>query len=194
MARQSEGSQPESISHALDVFSGCNIFLTVSVFGLGSLVSSLSEIMGTHRSTRIEVQLRAALTAMVFKKSLTVDFTSLAEGAGTVNNLISVDVLEISLWLCTVHYLWYYPLTVAIALVLLYFILGISSIAGILVMIFSLSLATWASGYLDKHQTLQFDYKDERIGIICELLSSIRIIKVNRVDATDTYTKFTSAT
>lgn len=97
---------------------------------------------------------------------------------GTIINLMAVDAFKVSEICAYLHFLWANtPVQVIVAIVLLYSILGYSSIAGIGMMIILLPINLYVSKQFAKIQKLILAATDARIHATNEVLSNIRIIK-----------------
>ncbi len=122
--------------------------------------------------------MHATLISLLYKKSLGVDLTALAEGPSATSNLISVDVKEIEEFVCYAHFVWSCLLEVVIVMVLLYNVIGVSAFGGVGVMTLSIPVNSVAFTFMSKFQEEQLGLKDERMGVLNEVLNGIRIIKV----------------
>nr|WOF01072.1 ATP-dependent bile acid permease-like protein [Corynespora cassiicola] len=97
---------------------------------------------------------------------------------GTIINLMAVDAFKVSEISAYLHFLWANtPVQVVVAVVLLYQILGYSSIAGIGMMVILLPINLYVSKQFAKIQKLILAATDARIHSTNEVLSNIRIIK-----------------
>ncbi|PVI02729.1 bile acid-transporting ATPase [Periconia macrospinosa] len=97
---------------------------------------------------------------------------------GAIINLMAVDAFKVSEIGAYLHFLWANtPVQVALAVILLYRILGYSSIAGIGMMIFLLPINLYVSKQFAKIQKLILAATDARIHSTNEVLTNIRIIK-----------------
>lgn len=134
-----------------------------------------------HKMKRNEMRVRAALVSLLYKKGLRVDQTYLADGVGSVNNLISVDAKQIQEVMGNLHELWGTVLETVICLSLLYVVLGLSALSGVAVLVGSIPMGGMVAKYLDKYQNELLVRKDERMGVITEILNGMRILKVRRI-------------
>lgn len=104
-----------------------------------------------------------------------------AEGqvsTGAIINLMAVDAFKVSEIGAYLHFLWANtPVQVVVAVVLLYRILGYSSIAGIGMMVVLLPINMWVARQFSKIQKLILAATDARIHTTNEVLTNIRIIK-----------------
>ncbi|MCJ1480372.1 hypothetical protein MMC06_000527 [Schaereria dolodes] len=97
---------------------------------------------------------------------------------GTIINLMAVDSFKVSEVGAYLHFLWAsVPIQIIVAIVLLYRILGLSSIAGIGTMFMLLPLNIYLAKQFNKTQKKIMAATDGRIQTTNEVLSNIRIIK-----------------
>jgi ABC-type multidrug transport system fused ATPase/permease subunit len=97
---------------------------------------------------------------------------------GAIINLMAVDAFKVSESCAYLHFLWANtPVQLVVAIVLLYRILGYSSIAGIGTMALLLPVNIWISRQFSKMQKLILAATDARIHTTNEVLTNIRIIK-----------------
>ena len=98
--------------------------------------------------------------------------------SGAIINLMAVDSFKLSEISAYLHFLWAStPVQAVLAVVLLYQVLGFSSIAGISMMILLLPVNMFISNRFAAIQKKILAATDARIHITNEVLSSIRIIK-----------------
>jgi predicted anti-sigma-YlaC factor YlaD len=71
------------------------------------------------------------------------------------------------------------PLEIAIAIVLLYRVLGWSLIAGLTVFAIVMPLQTKLAGFMHTHQRDKLKAADSRLRLMTEILSNIKIIKLS---------------
>lgn len=74
-----------------------------------------------------------------------------------------------------VHIIWAGPLVIALALYFLWDILGVAVMAGLVVMILSLPLNGFVATKLKHYQVKQMMRKDERVKLMNETLSGIKV-------------------
>ncbi|KAH9872673.1 hypothetical protein J1614_005067 [Plenodomus biglobosus] len=97
---------------------------------------------------------------------------------GAIINLMAVDAFKVSEISAYLHFLWANtPVQVVVAIVLLYRILGYSSIAGIGMMVILLPINMYVAKQFAKIQKLILAATDARIHTTNEVLTNIRIIK-----------------
>ena len=126
------------------------------------------------------------MITLIYKKGLLVDVAKLPEGAGQLNNLAAVDSNLISEGLAYVHLLWAPAMDLVVCLSFLYYMMGLSSLGGIVVMALSLPAGTMASKISSRLQKEIMKIRDERMEVMQEVLSGIRLIKVNKISSRHT--------
>ncbi|XP_064629834.1 multidrug resistance-associated protein 1-like isoform X2 [Lineus longissimus] len=152
--------------------------LGVCLFG----VSWLRAIFAGHHMNINQIlgmRLRTMITAAVYRKSLLIN-SEARKGytSGEIANLMSVDAQKMQDVPMMLHFTWAAPLTIAAALVYLWTILGVATLAGIgvLVIIFPVNVI-----FAKLSRTLLFGtmrYKDARLKTMTEILSGMKVLKL----------------
>ena len=88
---------------------------------------------------------------------------------------MSVDVRCIVDFLPNLQLIWSAPLQAVIAIISLYFTMGISIFAGVGVMVAVIPLNTWLGGWSRMIHMKQMKVKDNRTKIINEVLNGIKV-------------------
>ena len=97
---------------------------------------------------------------------------------GTIINLMAVDSFKVSEISAYLHFLWgSTPIQLIVCIILLYKILGLSSLAGIVLMVLALPLNLFIARQFSKTQKRVMAATDLRINTTNEILQNIRIIK-----------------
>ncbi|RAK98898.1 putative ABC bile acid transporter [Aspergillus ibericus CBS 121593] len=97
---------------------------------------------------------------------------------GTIINLMAIDSFKVSEVGAYLHFLWAsVPVQIIIAVTLLYRLLGFSSFAGIVIMVFMLPINLTIAKQFTKVQNQILKGTDARIHSTNEILQNIRIIK-----------------
>ena len=100
---------------------------------------------------------------------------------GEIVNLMSVDVQCISDFLPNLQLLWSAPLQVVIAIVSLYYTMGVSIFAGVAVMLAMIPLHACLGGWIRTLHVKQMTFKDTRTRIINEVLHGIKVHNIDNV-------------
>ena len=97
---------------------------------------------------------------------------------GTIINLMSIDSFKVAEICAYLHFLWAaVPVQLVMAVILLYNVLGFSSMAGIGLMVLVLPLNLWIARSFNTAQKRIMAATDKRIHATNEVLQNIRIIK-----------------
>jgi ATP-binding cassette subfamily C (CFTR/MRP) protein 3 len=94
---------------------------------------------------------------------------------GEIINLMSVDIQCISEFLPNLQLLWSAPLQVIVAIVSLYFSMGVSIFAGVGIMLAMIPIHAYLGGWTRMLQVKQMVLKDSRTKIINEVLHGIKV-------------------
>ncbi|GAA5860817.1 hypothetical protein JCM3774_003151 [Rhodotorula dairenensis] len=130
------------------------------------------------RSGQVGVQARAALIASLYRKA----FRMNGKARTTLTNAkltshISTSISRID-WASTFfHFSWTTLIQLIEVIIILLCTIGVSSLAGIALVIVALPMQTYAMRQLFKGRQQAQVFTDERIKTISELLSGIRIVK-----------------
>ncbi|KAB8233152.1 putative ABC bile acid transporter [Aspergillus alliaceus] len=101
-----------------------------------------------------------------------------AANTGNIINLMAIDSFKVSEVGAYLHFLWAsVPVQIIIAVSLLYRLLGFSSFAGIVIMVFMLPVNLFIAKQFSKIQNQILASTDARIHATNEILQNIRIIK-----------------
>ncbi|KAL6884637.1 hypothetical protein ACP4OV_010573 [Aristida adscensionis] len=153
-------------------------YILASLFFASKTIESLSQRQWYFGARRIGFQVRAALMASIYKKSL--QMKNSTTGTGKIINFLDVDVEKVGEFLWYIHGIWLLPLQVSLALVILYHSLGMAAslsavLATVLVMVSNTPLAKSQKNLNVK----MMDAKDSRIKATAEVLKSMRILKLH---------------
>ncbi|KAG9063667.1 hypothetical protein KI688_003778 [Linnemannia hyalina] len=161
------------------------------LYVIGMLVSDILKSVtfgqNLYYGRRVDVRLRAMLSAEVYSKALRrKDMTgiiseSTKKGArsdtGMITNLMAVDANRISSMGSSVFFLYTGPIEIALGVVMLYGLLGPSSLVGLGVMFLTSPAHHFAARKYSKIQESLMETRDRRVGLMSELLQGIRMIK-----------------
>ncbi|KAG0258846.1 hypothetical protein BG011_003028 [Mortierella polycephala] len=159
------------------------------VFGMlvSDVVKSLTFGQNLYYGRRVDVRLRAMLSAEVYAKSLRrKDMTGIVaertkKGArsdtGMITNLMAVDANRVSSLASSIFFLYTCPIEIFIAMLMLYRVLGFSSFVGLGVMLLTFPVHHIAAKKYAKIQDQLMETRDRRVGLMSELLQGIRMIK-----------------
>ncbi|XP_055022842.1 ATP-binding cassette sub-family C member 4-like [Boleophthalmus pectinirostris] len=148
--------------------------ISLSTFGLTFL-----QHLYYYNSQRIGMKMRVAVCHMIFKKALQLSTESVGRTTtGQIVNLLSNDVNRFDEITLNLHYLWIGPLQAAVILALLWYEIGLSCLAGVTIVALMLPLQTWFGKLFGLFRSKSVIFTDNRIRIMNEVVSGIRIIKM----------------
>ncbi|XP_043687090.1 putative ABC transporter C family member 15 [Telopea speciosissima] len=153
------------------------------IFFLAKTVESLSQRQWYFGANRIGIQVRAAVTVLIYRKSLLVKYAGPSNGKYV--NLINVDAERIGDFFWYIHGIWLLPLQVLLALVILYRNLGgVPSIAALLTTVLVMISNTPLANLQERLHSNIMETKDARIKFTSEILKSMKILKMHSWETT----------
>ncbi|KAI9333479.1 P-loop containing nucleoside triphosphate hydrolase protein [Zopfochytrium polystomum] len=97
---------------------------------------------------------------------------------GNINTMMTVDVERIVNFSCFSHDLVLtLPLSIILAFLALYWVIGLSAVAGIAVIAINAPLTAYLGSFMEDFQAKLLKESDKRVTMTTEILNSIRIIK-----------------
>nr|XP_025966921.1 canalicular multispecific organic anion transporter 1 [Dromaius novaehollandiae] len=161
-----------------DAFAWQGYLYAILLF-LAALVQSICLQQHFHLCFQLGVSVRASLTAAIYKKALTISSTTRKESTvGETVNLMSADAQRFMDMANFVHQLWSSPLQIVLATIFLWLELGPSVLAGIGVMVLLIPINGFLATKAKSIQVRNMKNKDERMKIMSEILSGIKILKL----------------
>ncbi|CAG8520388.1 12933_t:CDS:10 [Funneliformis mosseae] len=141
-------------------------------------VTAIFQTMFLHQYFQL-CFIRAGLVTAIYKKSLKLSNSSRQKSTvGEIVNHMSVDAQKL-MDLCTyLHIAWSGPLQITLALYFLYKTMGVSSFAGVCVMIMMVPINAFIARKMRTLQKKQMKNKDDRIRLMNEILNGIKVIKL----------------
>ncbi|XP_042231259.1 ATP-binding cassette sub-family C member 10-like [Homarus americanus] len=150
-----------------------------------ALVAIFCSIHFNYLLAKVNLRIRAAVISTVYRKVLQVSAANLSRfSTGEVVNLMSTDTDRIGNFCQSFHALWSLPLQLGITLYLLYQQIGIAFLAGVGVAIILIPVNKWLATKIGRLSVEMMSYKDRRVGLMTEILSMIRMVKLNAWEGT----------
>ncbi|KAF2879992.1 hypothetical protein ILUMI_26180, partial [Ignelater luminosus] len=154
-------------------------YLYVACLFITSILQTLVSSQYTQKMSVIGMNVRTALIAAIYKKSLRLSNSAKKEGTmGEMINLMAVDAQTFNELMPYINIIWSSPLEIALALYFLWQILGPSALTGLAVMIILIPVNGAIVKRLSVVQFKQLAKKDERVKIINEVLNGIKVLKL----------------
>ncbi|CAG7836371.1 unnamed protein product [Allacma fusca] len=144
------------------------------------LIVCFSQNHHMHLMFMTNLRVKSALMNAVYRKALVISNVARREKTiGEIVNLMSVDVSKVLDVIPYVNYLWSSPMQIVLSVYFLWAILGPSILAGLAVMLFLIPINGIVAGKLRTYQFAQMKSKDERVKLMSEILSGIKILKLD---------------
>lgn len=129
-----------------------------------------------HRMFIVGLRIRTALINCIYRKALRISNAARKSSTvGEIVNLMAVDAQRFMDLTTYLNMLWSAPLQIALALYFLWQQLGPSVLAGLAVMIIMIPLNGFIASRIKTYQIRQMKYKDERVKLMNEVLSGIKV-------------------
>ncbi|XP_066145734.1 multidrug resistance-associated protein 1 isoform X1 [Euwallacea fornicatus] len=132
-----------------------------------------------NRMFIVGMRIRTALVATIYRKSLKISNKARKERtAGEIVNLMSVDAQKFMDLTAYLNMIWSAPLQICLSMYFLWQELGPSVLAGLAVMIFLIPINGFIANKTKSLQMKQMKNKDERVKLMNEVLSGIKVLKL----------------
>ncbi|CAB1328550.1 unnamed protein product [Coregonus sp. 'balchen'] len=158
------------------LYEACGYAAGVSLSTLGLV--ALHHLYFYHVQ-RAGMKIRVAMCHMIYRKALCLNSTALGKTTtGQIVNLLSNDVNKFDEVTIFLHFLWVGPLQAAAVMVLLWYEVGPSCLAGMAVLVFLMPIQTLFGRLFSSFRGTTAALTDNRIRTMNEVVSGIRIIKM----------------
>uniref|UniRef100_A0A131YTN7 ATP-binding cassette, subfamily C (CFTR/MRP), member 1 n=1 Tax=Rhipicephalus appendiculatus TaxID=34631 RepID=A0A131YTN7_RHIAP len=154
------------------------VFYAVLIFATASL-QSLILSRYFHRMYIVGMRIRTCLISAIYRKSLVLSNAAKKESTtGEIVNLMSNDAQKFMELMVFLNMLWSAPYQIALALYFLWQLLGVAVLSGVGIMVLMVPINGFLAAYSKKLQTRQMKHKDERIKLMNEILSGMKVLKL----------------
>ncbi|XP_022694083.1 multidrug resistance-associated protein 1-like isoform X2 [Varroa jacobsoni] len=153
--------------------------LFASLMFITASLQSIALSVYFHRVYVVGMRMRTALISAVYRKSLVLSNSARkTTTTGEVINLMSNDAQKFMELMVFVNMIWSAPLQIALAVYFLWQILGLAVLSGLAVMVLMIPINGWLASMQKKLQTDQMKFKDDRIRLMNEIFSGIKVLKL----------------
>ncbi|XP_014250192.1 multidrug resistance-associated protein 1-like [Cimex lectularius] len=154
-------------------------YLYAAVLLITATIQSILLSQYFKKMILIGLRIRSSLISIIYRKALKLS-NAARKGStvGEIVNLMSVDAQRFMDLVTFLNLLWTVPLTIALALYFLWQTLGPSVMAGFAVMIILIPINGVIGSKVRSLQVIQMKNKDERIKMMNEILSGIKVLKL----------------
>ncbi|KAJ8012699.1 hypothetical protein DPEC_G00045600 [Dallia pectoralis] len=168
-----ESYDPDNL---VGLYEACGYAAGVS---MSTLVLAVMHHLYFYHVQRAGMKIRVAMCHMIYGKALCLNSTALGQTTtGKIVNLLSNDVNKFDEVTIFLHYLWVGPLQAAAVLVLLWYDIGPSCLAGMAVLVFLMPVQTLFGRLFSSLRGKTAALTDSRLRTMNDVVSGIRIIKM----------------
>ncbi|XP_015787127.1 canalicular multispecific organic anion transporter 2-like [Tetranychus urticae] len=154
------------------------VILALGMF-VAALLQSLFDSQYEFWIQTTSMRMRSALISAIYHKSLRLsglgrrDYTS-----GEIVNIMAVDTQRIIDYVNIINVLWSAPVQICLSVTLLWFQLGVASIAGLIFMTALVPLNACIRGAIKNYQIKVMAEKDKRSKMVSEVLNGMKVLKL----------------
>uniref|UniRef100_A0A4W5MT22 Multidrug resistance-associated protein 4 n=1 Tax=Hucho hucho TaxID=62062 RepID=A0A4W5MT22_9TELE len=146
---------------------------------LSTVALTVLQIHYYYHVLRTGMKIRVAICHMIYKKALCLSSAAMGKTTtGQIVNLLSNDVNMFNEVTTNLHYLWIAPLQAVVVIILLWYEIGPSCLAGVAVLVFLMPLQTMFGKLFGSLRSKTAVLTDNRIRTMNEVVSGIRVIKM----------------
>ncbi|KAG0085536.1 hypothetical protein BGZ92_008914 [Podila epicladia] len=146
---------------------------------LGNMTASLLAAAALQTTTEVGCQARAATVALIYSKALKLSPAARQKSTlGEITNHMAVDAEKMILASNFMPFIFTIPFEFGISMYLLYRLLGWSSCTALVVFAIITPIQARMGAFLNGFANTRLEYMDERIRLLTEILSNIKIVKL----------------
>ena len=145
------------------------------VFYLNSVLQVVCKQIYFAKIQLVGIHMKSAMTAALYKKSL--DFSEQSKAtcpAGRLINMLGTDLERLEWATAEGHMVWSAPVSIIVALIFLWALVGANVLAALPVILFLLPFFGFSTTLQKRFQKQQIEAKDTRLRLISTALSSMR--------------------
>ncbi|GLT53826.1 hypothetical protein SLA2020_270690 [Shorea laevis] len=146
---------------------------------LAKCLESFCERQWFFRTRLIGLQVRSFLSAAIYQKQLRLSNAArMTHSAGEIMNYVTVDAYRTGEFPCWFHQIWSTSLQLCLALVIIYYSVGLATVAAIIVVILTVLATSPLAKLQHKYQTKLMVSQDKRLKAIAEALANMKVLKL----------------
>ncbi|XP_035769422.1 multidrug resistance-associated protein 4-like isoform X2 [Neolamprologus brichardi] len=154
-------------------------YVYAAAMSISTLGLTILQHLYYYHVQRTGMRIRVAMCHMIYRKALRLSAKSMGQTTtGQIVNLLSNDVNRFDEITLNLHYLWVGPLQAVVIIVFLWYEIGASCLAGVAVIALMMPIQTWFGKLFGIFRSKTAVLTDNRIRIMNEVVSGIRIIKM----------------
>ncbi|XP_049439277.1 multidrug resistance-associated protein 1-like [Epinephelus fuscoguttatus] len=153
-------------------------FLFASLLFLLSCLQSLLHHQYMFHCFTVGMRVKTAVMGLVYRKCLLISSAARRQcTSGEIINLISADTQKLMDFVVYFNSIWVTPIEIALCFYFLWQLLGPSALAGITAVVLIFPLNGFIAKIRSKLQEAQMKFMDDRIKLMNEILSGVKILK-----------------
>ncbi|KAL0015940.1 hypothetical protein SO802_003009 [Lithocarpus litseifolius] len=154
-------------------------YALAGVLFLAKCLESLSERQWFFQTRLIGLQVRSFLSAAIYQKQLKLSNAAKANHSpGEIMNYVTVDAYRIGEFPYWFHQMWSTSLQLCIALAIVYYSVGLATVAALVVIILTVLATSPVAKLQHKYQTNLMVAQDKRLKAITEALANMKVLKL----------------
>lgn len=145
---------------------------------IGPVANAVVQLVMNHLQRRVAIRARAALVQLLYRKALRIDLTAQDAKVGEIVNLMSNDINNILMAVAYINLLFVPIPQFCFAVYGLNLVIQPGWLGGLLFLFLVVPFNVVFFGRMKVFQKALLKKKDDRLGVITELLHGVRIIKM----------------
>ncbi|XP_030549691.1 ABC transporter C family member 10-like isoform X2 [Rhodamnia argentea] len=146
---------------------------------LAKCLESLSERQWYFRARLIGLRIRSFLSAAICQKQLRLSSAAkMTHSPGQIVNYVTSDAYRIGEFPYWFHQIWSTSLQLCLALAIVYYAVGLATLAALMVLILIVALTSPMAKLQLKYQRKLMEAQDKRLKVISEALANMKVLKL----------------
>ncbi|RHY25855.1 hypothetical protein DYB25_012421, partial [Aphanomyces astaci] len=151
-------------------------YVLVAIIFVSGMVQSLCIRQYTYLASEVGMCFRTAIQSALYHKLLVIAPSS-TRSSGQVTNLMSVDATRVQKLTMDLHSIWVVPYLILMSCVLLWREIGVSFVAGLVVIVLYIPLTLYMAKHMKAIQRQVMQFKDSRTKLCNEVWGGIKVVK-----------------
>ncbi|KAK6965398.1 multidrug resistance-associated protein 1 [Biomphalaria glabrata] len=155
-------------------------FVLATAILFGSWMQTIFYHQHYHLAIKSGMRMQSALMVAIYKKALSLNFYRKKSSAKReeVVSLTLVDCQKVQDLITYIWMVWSIPLQIILAMLSLWYVLGLPAMVGLGLMMLLVPLNCIMASRKQRLQSQNFLWKDQRLNMVKEVLSSIKVLKL----------------
>ncbi|KAH3731572.1 multidrug resistance-associated protein 1 [Pelomyxa schiedti] len=132
-----------------------------------------------YKTYRIGQNVRTCVVSSLYRKCLKLSHLTVTQvSIGTISNFLAVDSVALCDVVQNVHLLWISPVEIFVGIILLLWVIGVSSLAGVACIVLTIPVSLVYLRYIQKNKKEMMAQQDLRCRLLNEVLHAIKTVKL----------------